>query len=305
MRILLFGKDGQVGHALRRTLLPLGALTALGRRQADLEHPDALQSMLHQHRPDVIVNAAAYTAVDQAEREPQRAQAINATAVAHMADYARAHGALLLHYSTDYVFDGTQNQPYRETDAPNPVNVYGQSKLAGETAIAASGCRYLILRTSWVFSAYGENFIKTILRLAQERTQLSIVTDQIGAPTSAELIADVTALALAALHRDALDTGLYHLTAAGMTSWHGLACHIIGELLARGARLRLAPEHIHARATADSPQPARRPANSRLNTDKISQTLGLELPDWTLHTNRCVEQLIDARAVRGVREIGR
>jgi len=301
MHILLFGKDGQVGHALRRTLLPLGSLTALGRRQADLERPDALEHILHQHRPDVIVNAAAYTAVDQAEREPHRAHTINATAVARMADYARAHDALLVHYSTDYVFDGRQDLPYRETDAPNPVNVYGQSKLASEQAIAASACRHLILRTSWVFSAYGDNFVKTILRLAQERSHLSIVADQIGAPTSAELIADVTALALAALRRDALDPGLYHLTAAGRTSWHALACHVITHLLARGARLRLAPEHIQAIASADSPQPARRPANSRLNTDRISQALGLELPDWTLHTSRCVEQLINLRAVRATR----
>jgi len=292
MHILLFGKDGQVGHALQRTLLPLGSLTALGRRQADLENPDALQGILQQHRPDVIVNAAAYTAVDQAEGEPQRAHTINAAAVAQMATYARDHNALLVHYSTDYVFDGAQEQPYRETDAPNPINVYGRSKLAGEAAIAASGCRHLILRTSWVFSAHGDNFVKTILQLARASAQLSIVADQIGAPTSNELIADVTALALAALHREALASGLYHLTAAGQTSWHGLACHVIAHPQARGLRLALTPAQIHAIATADSPQPARRPANSRLNTDKISQALGLELPDWTLHTDRCVSQLI-------------
>jgi len=290
MHILLFGKDGQVGHALQRTLLPLGSLTALGRRQADLETPDTLQGILRQHRPDVIVNAAAYTAVDQAESEPQRAHAINATAVAQMAAYARDHNALLVHYGTDYVFDGAQEQPYRETDAPNPINVYGQSKLAGEAAIVESGCRHLILRTSWVFSAHGDNFVKTILQLARSRTQLSIVADQIGAPTSSELIADVTALALAALRREALAPGLYHLSASGQTSWHGLACHVIAR--AQGLRLALTPAQIHAIATADSPQPTRRPANSRLNTDKISQALGLELPDWTVHTDRCVSQLI-------------
>jgi len=290
MHILLFGKDGQVGHALQRTLLPLGSLTALGRRQADLENPDALQDILRQHRPDVIVNAAAYTAVDQAESEPQRAHTINATAVAQMAAYARDHHALLVHYGTDYVFDGAQEQPYSETDTPNPINVYGQSKLAGEAAIAESGCRHLTLRTSWVFSAYGDNFVKTILQLARASTQLSIVADQIGAPTSAELIADTTALALAALRREALAPGLYHLTAAGQTSWHGLACHVIAQ--AQGLRLALTPTQIHAIATADSPQPARRPSHSRLNTDKISQALGLELPDWTVHTDRCVRQLI-------------
>jgi len=290
MHILLFGKDGQVGHALQRTLLPLGSLTALGRRQADLENPDALQDILRQYRPDIIVNAAAYTAVDQAESEPERAHKINATAVAHMAAYARNHNALLVHYSTDYVFDGVQAQPYRETDTPKPINVYGQSKLAGEAAIAESTCRHLILRTSWVFSAHGDNFVKTMLQLARTSTQLSIVADQIGAPTSTELIADVTTLALAALRRDALSPGLYHLSAAGQTSWHGLACHVIHQM--QGLRLALTPTQIHAIATVDSPQPARRPANSRLDTDKISQALGLELPDWTLHTDRCVRQLI-------------
>jgi len=291
MRILLFGKDGQVGHALQRTLLPLGAVTALGRRQADLEKPDTLQHILTQYRPEIIVNAAAYTAVDRAESEPQCAHAINATAVAQMAAYAQAHHALLVHYSTDYVFDGTHGEPYREADVPNPVNVYGQSKLAGEAAIIASGCHHLILRTSWVFSAYGDNFVKTILHLARERTQLSIVADQLGAPTSAELIADVTALALAALRRDALPGGLYHLTATGHTSWHGLACHCITHSLAQGLALKLVPEAIRAIATADSPQPARRPANSRLDTEKLSQALGLVLPHWTIHADRCVRQL--------------
>jgi len=280
---------------LQRTLLPLGALVALGRRQANLERPDTLEAILNQHRPDVIVNAAAYTSVDRAESEPQRAHTINAAAVAHMAAWARTHGALLVHYCTDYVFDGTGHTPWRETDAPNPVNVYGQSKLAGEQAIVDSGCRHLTLRTSWVFSPYGENFVTTILRLAYTRAQLSIVDDQIGAPTAAELIADVTALALAALRRDALSCGLYHLTAAGQTSWHGLACHIVAHPLLQGQRLRLAPAQIHAIATADSPQPARRPANSRLNTEKLSRALGLELPDWRLHADRCVEQWIQLR----------
>jgi len=298
MHILLFGKDGQVGHALQRTLLPLGSLTALGRRQANLEYPDTLQDVLRQHQPDVIVNAAAYTAVDQAENEPQRAHTINATAVAHMATYARDHNALLVHYSTDYVFDGAQQQPYRETDAPKPINVYGQSKLAGEVAIAESGCRHFILRTSWVFSAYGDNFVKTILQLAHTSTQLSIVDDQIGAPTSAELIADVTALALASSRRDALPPGLYHLSASGQTSWHGLARHVITQFLAQGMKLALTPQQIHAITTADSPQPARRPANSRLNTEKISQALGLELPDWRVHTDRCIAQLMAARSMR-------
>jgi len=295
MRILLFGKDGQVGLALQRTLLSLGSLTALGRRQANLEHPETLESILYQHRPDIIVNAAAYTNVDRAENETQRAHTINATAVARMASWARTHDALLLHYSTDYVFDGTLDRAWRETDAPNPVNVYGQSKLAGEQAIVQSGCRHLILRTSWVFSAYGDNFVKTILHLARTSPQISIVADQVGAPTSSELIADVTALALAALRRDALAPGLYHLTASGQTSWHGLARYVVEHPLLDGLHWPLAPAQIHAITSADSPQPARRPSNSRLNTEKISQALGLELPDWRLHTDRCVEQLIRMR----------
>jgi len=291
MRILLFGKDGQVGHALQRTLLPLGTIVALGRRQANLENPDALQHVLQQHHPDLIVNAAAYTAVDKAETEPARAHAINATAVAAMAAHARAHQALLLHYSTDYVFDGEHTQPYRETDAPRPLNCYGQSKLAGEEAIVASGCRHLILRTSWVFSAHGDNFVKTVLRLAQERSHLSVVADQVGAPTSAELIADVTALALAAWRRAALEDGLYHLSAAGQTSWHGLTCRVLEQWLAHGPPLALTPRQTLPAVSADSPLPARRPAHSLLNTDKLSQTLGLSLPDWTIHVDRCVADL--------------
>lgn len=291
MHILLLGKDGQVGHELQRTLLPLGKVTALGRRQADLEQHDALRDTLQRLSPDIIVNAAAYTAVDKAESEPQRAHAINAGAVALMAEHAARHGALLVHYSTDYVFDGTQAQAYQETDPTCPVNVYGQSKLAGEQAIAASGCRNLVFRTSWVFSSYGANFLKTVLRLAREREQLSIVDDQIGAPTSAELIADVTALALAAHGRNALDNGLYHLTAGGETSWHGLACHAVNGFQALGLPLKLAASQIRPIPTTDYPLPAVRPSNSRLDGGKLGQGLGLTLPDWRIHADRAIVQL--------------
>lgn len=291
MKILLLGKNGQVGRELQRTLLPLGEVVALGRRDADLENLSALGDLLDAHSPDIIVNAAAYTAVDKAEGDASTARRINAEAVGVMASHAHRVGALLVHYSTDYVFDGEKPGAYLESDATNPQSVYGSTKRAGEEAILQSGCAALIFRTSWVFSAHGGNFIKTILRLAKERENLNVVNDQYGAPTSAELIADVTALALAGHRGRALANGIYHLTASGVTSWHGLACHAVERMRAHGAALKLDAGQIYAIPTEAYPLPARRPKNSRMDTAALSGALGLHLPDWRIHVDRLIDQL--------------
>ncbi|MGW8390340.1 dTDP-4-dehydrorhamnose reductase [Pseudoduganella sp. HUAS MS19] len=291
MKILLIGKNGQVGQELQRTLLPLGELVALGRDGLDLGDLDALQRVLAGQAPDLIVNASAYTAVDRAESDEAGAMAVNAAAVGALAAYAREHGALLVHYSTDYVFDGAQDAPYREDDATAPQSAYGRSKRAGEQAILASGCQALVFRTSWVFSCHGGNFIKTMLRLAGERDSLSVVADQFGAPTSAELIADVTALAIAAYRRGALAGGIYHLTASGATSWHGLASYAIERAIARGASLKVDPTQIKPIPTEAYPLPARRPRNSRLDTSKLCGALDLQMPDWKVHVDRLIDQL--------------
>jgi dTDP-4-dehydrorhamnose reductase len=294
-RILLLGADGQVGWELRRALLPLGEVRPMTRAQADLADLDALRALLAHERPDVIINAAAYTAVDRAETERERAQRINAQAVRVLAEHAAAHSAWLVHYSTDYVFDGNKPAPYSEDDTPGPQSVYGQSKLEGERAIAASGCRHLILRTSWVYAARGSNFAKTMLKLAAERDSLRVIADQHGAPTSAELIADVTALILARLRTDAAlaerASGIYHLTAQGHTSWHGYAQFVLTQAAARGWALRCPPEQVQAIATADYPLPAPRPANSRLDCSKLQSTFDLHLPLWQTQVERLIDEL--------------
>lgn len=291
MKILLIGKNGQVGQELQRTLLPLGDVAALGRESLELGDLAAVEQVLAAQAPDVIVNASAYTAVDRAESDEALATAVNAGAVAAMAAYAREHGALLVHYSTDYVFDGTKETPYREDDATAPQSAYGRSKRAGEEAILASGCQALVFRTSWVFSSHGGNFIKTMLRLAGERDSLNVVADQFGAPTSAELIADVTALAIAAYRRGALAGGIYHLTASGATSWHGLASYAIERAIARGASLKADPAQIKPIPTEAYPLPAKRPRNSRLDTSKLCGALDLQMPDWKVHVDRLIDQL--------------
>lgn len=291
MKILLLGKDGQVGHELKRTLLPLGDVHAFGRQGANLENVETLRQLLVRQAPDMIVNAAAYTAVDKAETNQDVARTVNADAVAEIARYAKENDALFVHYSTDYVFDGSKNAPYDIDDQTNPQSVYGATKLAGEAAIAASGCKALILRTSWVFSAHGGNFIKTILRLAKERDALSIVADQHGAPTSAELIADVTALAIAGYQQGTLATGIYHVTAAGHTTWHGLATHVVARARRNGLALKVEPDNITAITTEQYPVPATRPKNSRLNTIALTAPLKLQLPDWTVHVDRTVDQI--------------
>jgi dTDP-4-dehydrorhamnose reductase len=291
MKILLFGKDGQVGRELQRTLLPFGYVIAFNRQSADLQNLSELNQLLLRVKPDLIVNAAAYTAVDKAETDPETAFKINAEAVAVMAGYAFQNEILLVHYSTDYVFDGQKPGAFVESDATHPLGIYGLSKRMGEESIAQSQCNALIFRTSWVFSSHGNNFIKTILRLAKEKNCLNIVADQFGAPTSAELIADVTALAIAGYRSGHLGSGIYHLTATGETNWHQFACHIVDRTLANGLPLQLDSSQIRAITTEEYPVPAQRPKNSRLDTSLLSSNLGLQLPDWTVHVNRTIDQL--------------
>lgn len=292
MKILLLGKDGQVGRELQRTLLPFGEVLAFNRNQADLENLTELDQLLRAQTPDLIVNAAAYTAVDKAESDQAAAFRINAEAVAVIAEYAFQNNVLFVHYSTDYVFDGQKSGAYVETDSPHPLGVYGLSKRMGEEAIAKSQCSALIFRTSWVFSAHGNNFIKTILRLAKEKNSLNIVADQFGAPTSAELIADVTALAIAGYRSGNIDRGIYHLTAQGSTHWYGLACHIVDRAIANGVSLQLDSSRIRAITSEEYPVPAKRPRNSRLDSRLLSSKLGLQLPDWTVHVDRTIDQLM-------------
>ena len=295
MKILLLGKDGQVGWELQRALAPLGQVVAWGRAEADLEDLDALGERVRLEKPQVIVNAAAYTAVDKAESDVGRARRINTEAVALLAALARELDAWLVHYSTDYVFDGAKDGDYREDDPTGPQSVYGATKREGEEAIGAAACRHLVFRTSWVFATRGGNFAKTMLRLAQDREELNVVADQIGAPTSAELIADVTALCLYRLAHDpvlaARASGIYHLVAAGQTSWHQYARFVIGEAQRLGWQLKAVPEGVLPIPGSAYPTPARRPANSRLNTRKLQATFGVYLPPWENHVRRLVAEL--------------
>lgn len=297
MKILLTGCDGQVGWELARALLPLGEIIAVNRTQADLADLDGLRHAVQKYNADVIVNAAAYTAVDKAETEKDLAFLINAEAPGVLAEAAKKTGALLIHYSTDYVFDGTKTSAYTEDDVPNPVNSYGQSKLAGEQAIQASGVDYLILRTSWVYAARGHNFLKSILRLAAEREELNIVADQIGSPTWARLIAETTAhiLRQSLLERreGGFNSGLYHLTSAGETSWHGFARMIV-DVAKRQQNQALKNRIINPIATTAYPLPAKRPANSRLATGRLEQHFGLTMPAWDQALTLCIKDIADS-----------
>lgn len=287
MKILLTGSAGQLGRELKRSLASLGELVACDRHQLDLSDPKALRATVRKIAPTVIVNAAAFTAVDKAETEPAMADAINATAPGILAEEAKTSGAQLIHYSTDYVFDGTKSTPYAEDDAPAPLSAYGRSKLDGERAITTAGCRHLILRTSWVFGLHGANFMKTMLRLGREHDELRVIGDQFGAPTWTRHLADVTALALA---RKETPNGLYHLAAAGETSWHGYAEAIFAE--ARNAGLIEKIPEVRRITSADFPLPARRPTNSRLDCSRFQRDFGLQLPDWRKGLIDC---LADAR----------
>ncbi|KAB0582499.1 dTDP-4-dehydrorhamnose reductase [Ideonella dechloratans] len=293
-KILLLGPNGQVGWELRRALAPLGRVIALGREHdglcGDLTHPGELAGSVRMLRPDIIVNAAAHTAVDKAESEPALAELLNARAPATLARLAAELGATLVHYSTDYVFDGSGEQPRDEGAATGPLSVYGRSKLAGEEAIQASGCRHLIFRTSWVYAARGGNFAKTMLRLAGEREQLRVIADQIGAPTGAELIADVTAHALRALAQRPELAGLYHLAADGQTSWHGYAEHVIAWARRHGQDLKV--QTVEAIPTSAYPTPAQRPLNSRLDTTRLREAFGLHLPPWQSGVERMLTEFL-------------
>ncbi len=291
--ILLFGADGQVGWELQRTLSPLGTVLPLARAQVNLADAEAVRAAIRNARPTAIVNAAAYTAVDKAETEADLAFAINAAAPAVMAEEAQAAGIPLVHYSSDYAYDGRKAGRYVESDATNPLSVYARSKLAGDEAILASGAQAVILRTSWVYAARGANFLKTILRLARERDSLRVVADQVGAPTSAVLLADVTAQVLGHLQGGkGGDTGVFHCTAAGEASWHGYATYIVKEALTLGADLKLTPGKIEAIPTEQYPVPAARPKNSRLDCSKLERTLGLQLPPWQVHVARTLKELL-------------
>lgn len=294
--ILLTGRGGQVGWELERSLAPLGEVVAPARGELDLSDVAQIREVVQAVKPALIVNPAAYTAVDKAESDADLAHAINAIAPAVLAEEAKRLGAVLIHYSTDYVFDGGKATPYLETDRPNPLNVYGASKLAGEAALAASGIDYLCFRTSWVYGARGGNFMRTILRLAQERDELKIVADQIGAPTWSRMIAEATAAALAQRWLPAGEhfsgaSGLYHLTAAGETSWHGFAQAILDEVarLPEWAGRKLA--RVLPIPTAGYPLPAPRSPYSVLSNDKLQATFGLHLPDWRMSLRQVIASL--------------
>ena len=296
MKILLLGCDGQVGWELQRSLQPLGEVVALDFQSrdlsADFSKPESLAATVAAVRPGLIVNAAAHTAVDKAESEPELAQAINADAPGVLARAAAASGAWLVHYSTDYIFDGAGDQP-RDEDAPTgPLSVYGRTKLDGERQIRASGCQHLILRTSWVYAARGGNFAKTMLRLAGARTELNVIDDQIGAPTGADLLADLTALMLRSAATRPELSGTYHAVAAGATTWHGYARLVIETARERGVPLTLAADALRAIPTSAYPTPAARPLNSRLDTRKLRDAFGVHLPDWELGVRRMLTEIL-------------
>lgn len=301
MKILLTGKHGQVGFELQRTLAPLGEIHAVDYTECDLADASAISALVRSVRPDLIVNPGAYTAVDKAESEPGLAHAVNAVAPGILGEEAARLGAWVVHYSTDYVFDGTKLEAYTEDDPTNPQSVYGRTKRDGEIALRESGARHLIFRTSWVVGAHGNNFAKTILRLALEREQLTVVADQYGAPTSAALLADVTAQLVRQRQSEGADRfsyGLYHLVAGGDTTWCEYARFVVSEALAAGKPLKLVPETIRAIRSSEYPTAAKRPANSRLDTGELCRTFGFELPDWQNGVRHVLQQILDDGELR-------
>lgn len=295
MKILLTGKNGQIGFELQRSLAPLGEIVAVGSGDCDLANADAIRSLVRQVRPDVIVNPAAYTAVDKAESERATAFAVNAAAPGIFGEEAAQLDALVIHYSTDYVFDGSKLGAYTEDDAPNPQSIYGQSKFGGELALARANPRHLILRTSWVVGAHGGNFAKTMLRLAAERERLDVVADQYGAPTSAALLADVTAQLVRQYQREGktgFPYGTYHVVSGGETTWCEYARFVIAEALAAGRSLKTTPGAVNAIATAAYPLPAKRPANSRLDTRHFRNTFSFVLPHWQDGLRHILQQIL-------------
>ncbi len=298
MKILLLGAFGQVGWELQRSLAVLGELESYGRNEVDLNQPDKLKQTVKAFAPDIIVNAAAYTAVDKAESDIETAEQVNSQSVALLAELAQELNAWLIHYSTDYVYDGSKDEPYIESDSTAPQSVYGRTKLHGEEAIRRSGCHHLIFRTSWVYARRGHNFVKTMLRLASERDELKVVADQIGAPTSAELIADISAHCIKQIISDKQSapelSGTYHLTPMGSTSWHGFTQKILQLAASQGANLRIKPDDVIPITTEEYPVPAKRPANSRLNCTKLSHSFGVYLPGWQHHVKRLISELVQS-----------
>lgn len=294
MKILLFGKNGQLGWELNRSLQPLGEIIALGHDEADFSDPESLRQIVQDIKPDVICNAVAYTSVDKAEEDEKLALKINGISPGVLAEEALKLGALLVHYSTDYVFDGANESPYNETDEPNPINAYGRTKLAGELAIQSSGCDYLILRTSWVYASRANNFMLTMLKLVQEREELGIVSDQIGAPTSARLIAETTLLCLQQGFKEKLagvfSSDLYHLTASGHTSWYGFTEEIV-KLAKNSLNKSLKLKELKAIPTTDYPAPAKRPLNSQLELTKLESVFTLKMPDWKDSLAICITEI--------------
>lgn len=297
MKILLFGKGGQLGWELQRSLAPLGEVIALDWDSTDLcgdfTNLEGIAETVRTVAPDVIVNAAAHTAVDKAESEPELARTMNALAPGVLAREAQRRGAWFMHYSTDYVFDGSGNTPWQENDNTGPLSIYGQTKLEGDEAVRASGCRHLIFRTSWVYGARGNNFAKTMLRLAQEREQLTVIDDQIGAPTGADLLADISAHALRSALQAPELSGLYHLVAGGEASWHAYASFVLNFAHRAGIALKVAPEGIIPVLTSAFPTPAKRPHNSRLDTRKLQNAFGLQLPHWQAGVARMLSEILE------------
>jgi dTDP-4-dehydrorhamnose reductase len=296
MKILLFGKGGQVGWELQRSLAPLGEIIALDHDSVELcgdfTNLKGIAETINTVKPDVIVNAAAHTAVDKAESEPDLVRTLNALAPGVLGQEAKHANALLIHYSTDYVFDGSGDAPWRESDQPAPLNAYGATKLEGEQLILQSGCRHIIFRTSWVYGALGGNFAKTMLKLAQERDSLKVINDQIGAPTGADLLADVTAHAIQKARQNPEVCGLYHLVAAGETSWHGYASYVLDFAQRAGVKLNVTADGIVPVPTSAFQTPAKRPHNSRMNTEKLRSTFGLCLPEWNTGVERMLVEIL-------------
>ena len=295
MKLLLFGSNGQVGWELQRTIATLGKLKACDRNTVDFIDLEKLRKLIRDYKPDVIVNAAAYTNVDEAESDEESAFQINSEAVDLLAKEAKVLDAWLIHYSTDYVFDGEKMSPYTEEDKTNPLSVYGKTKLQGEEAIKQSKCKYLIFRTSWLYGVHGKNFFKTIIKLAKERDELRIVSNQIGAPTSAELVADVTSLCIDRITQNNLSSkeisGIYNLTSTGKASWYDFAKYVIGETVKLGGEFLANPENIIAINASEYVLPAKRPANSLLDTQKLCKTFNLYLPSWQIQADRVIKEL--------------
>ena len=295
MKLLLFGSNGQLGWELQRSMATLGLLKACDRNTVDFCDLDGLRKLIRDYKPDVIVNAAAYTDVDKAESDEENAFQVNSKAVDLLAQEAKILDAWLIHYSTDYVFDGAKMGSYIEEDKTNPLSVYGKTKLQGEEAIKKSKCKYLIFRTSWLYGTHGKNFFKTIIKLAKERDELRVVSNQIGAPTSAELVADVTSLCLYRIAQNSLSSkeisGIYHLTATGKASWYDFAKYVITEAKKSGGVFLTNPENIIAINASEYVSPVKRPKNSLLDTQKLCKTFNLQLPVWQIHADRVIREL--------------